>query len=194
MRWRVRGNPARPCICLMIRLVRVLTSSVRPLWYGRVSPASMAARSSSRPFAKECRWGLLGGAAPLDGACSSGCTDIEVEQAHVDGESGLAGMAGHEVRAVSDHTVQQGEENQGHHGYCDCGDTGRNPMDKRRDLGAARQVCRSGRGVGDSGDVPEQDAHANDCQCVLNQVGEIGNAETVYGGPAQFGAGQPGGG
>ena len=32
MRWRRRSNPARPCICLMILLVRVLKPSVRPLW------------------------------------------------------------------------------------------------------------------------------------------------------------------
>lgn len=57
MRWRSRGNPARPCIFLMIRLARVLTPSVRPLWNGRVSPASTAARSSSSPLAKEYRWG-----------------------------------------------------------------------------------------------------------------------------------------
>lgn len=52
-----QGNPARPCICLTVRLVRVLTLSARPLWNGRVSPALTVSRSSSRPFAKECRWG-----------------------------------------------------------------------------------------------------------------------------------------
>jgi hypothetical protein len=41
----------------MIFLVRVLTPSVRPLLQGRVRPALTAARSSSRPLQKLCRWG-----------------------------------------------------------------------------------------------------------------------------------------
>lgn len=45
------------CICRMIFLVRVLTPSVRPLWWGRMRPAFTAARSSSRPLQKLCRWG-----------------------------------------------------------------------------------------------------------------------------------------
>ena len=57
IRWRRRAKPARPYICLLIILVLVLTPSVRPLWYGRVTAAVAAWRSSSRPRVKACRWG-----------------------------------------------------------------------------------------------------------------------------------------
>jgi hypothetical protein len=53
----------------MIRLVLVLTPSVPPLWYGRVRPASTAARSWARPRVADS---VAGHRVPAHGTCA-GC-------------------------------------------------------------------------------------------------------------------------